>query len=122
MTTIADNIDFFMKRAGYKSQADFSRDSGVPSSTLVRILKSGSNPSIENLIAIATACRVSIDAIVTGKEPETIPLPNLALVYATPVEMQILTDYRETNELGKNLILTACKNAPRQSPVRPHKT
>ncbi|MFZ6871139.1 helix-turn-helix domain-containing protein [Undibacterium sp. Di27W] len=118
MTTIADRIDIAMRIEGFKSQAELSRASGVPSSSLVRILKSESLPSIENLVAIAAACGRSIDWIVTGNEKTNFNSPEVSLSYVTTEELKLLTQFREATDMGKNLIRTAGDTAPKVSAFR----
>ena len=119
MTTIANRIDLAMSLAGIKSQADLSRLSGVPNSSIIRILKSNSQPSIDNLSSIAKACNVSIDWIVTGNENPTNSPMEINLVYVTAEELKLLTQFRESTEMGKSLIKTTCSSVPKQSPLRP---
>ena len=117
MTTIADRIDTAMKLAGFKSQAELARASGVPESTIARILKGGTLPSVENIAAIAAACKRSIDWIVNGVDNPEITAPEVSLVYATLEELKLLTQFREANELGKFAIKSAANHAPKKSPI-----
>ncbi len=116
---LADRIDVAMKMAGYKNQADLSRASGVPETTITRILKGGSQPSIDNLAAIARACRVSMDWLMNGVDTPRTDIPEVSLVYVTLEELQILTQFREANKMGKDLIKSAGCAAPKESPITP---
>lgn len=118
MITIADRIDTAMRLAGIKTQADLSRISSVPSSSVVRILKGESQPSVENLAAIASACNVSIDWIVTGNDNQKTGAPEVSLVYVTPEELKLLTQFRESTHMGKSLIKTAAAATTKESPIR----
>src|SRR5450830_275729 len=120
MTTIADRIDIAMKFAGIRSQSELGRLSGVPNSSIVRILKSESQPSIENLSAIANACKVSIDWIVTGENLKPNNSSDISLVYVTAEELRLLTQFREANDMGKSLIKTTCSTVPKQLTARPN--
>lgn len=113
---IAHRIDIAMRIAGLKNQADLCRASGVAQSTLARVLKGG-QPTIENLDAIAKACNVSIDWIVNGTDSPNTTAPEISLVYVTLDELRLITQFREANEMGKNLIKTAGTSAPKQSPI-----
>jgi transcriptional regulator with XRE-family HTH domain len=115
---IADRIDTAMKMAGQKTQAELSRSSGVAESTIARILKGGVQPSIDNLAAIAKSCRVSIDWIVNGIDISHTDIPEVSLVYVTLEELKLITQFRESNAMGKSLIKTASNNAPKKSPIR----
>lgn len=110
MKTIADHIDYFIKRAGYKSQADFCRKNNFPSSTLARILKNAAKPSLDNLIIIAKGCKITIDELVNGK-PSPGALPQAALILATGDEIALLSHYRETDDMGRALIRAAAEAA-----------
>lgn len=106
MDTIAARIDFAMQQAGIKSQADLARLSGVPNSTVVRILKENSLPNVPNLAAISRACGVSMDWLATGESADTHP-PVVSLTYVTSREMDILTTFRKcTPETQQKIILT----------------
>lgn len=106
MNTIADRIDFAMRHAGIKSQADLARLSGVPNSTIVRILKDNSDPNVANLAAISRACGISMDWLATGREQEPAS-PTVTLTYVTHDELQLLTAYREATSDTQQRILAA---------------
>ncbi|MFZ6801951.1 helix-turn-helix domain-containing protein [Undibacterium sp. Di24W] len=116
--TIAKRINIAMKLAGINTQADLARASGVPTSTLARILANESQPNPANLAAIANACGRSIDWIVNGTNIEDNSKPEVSLVYVTLEEMKVLTEYRESTDMGKSFIKIAAKNAEKQSLVR----
>lgn len=112
---IADRIDIAMKLAGYSTQADLSRASGVPVSTLARILSGDSQPNANNLAVIAKTCKRSIDWIVNGTDNAQNLSTEVSLVYVTPEELKLLTQYREASEMGKGFIKIAGNTAEKQS-------
>jgi transcriptional regulator with XRE-family HTH domain len=111
---IADRIDLAMQLAGYQTQAEFSRASGVASSTLARILSNESQPNPANLAAIAKACNRSIDWLVTGENPPTNNSQNIELTYCAAEELSLLTQYRLATDMGKHFIKIAAKNAEKK--------
>lgn len=115
---IFDRIDVAMRIAGFTNQAEFSRVTGIPKSTLSRILQGKSDPSPENLAAIALACKRSIDWIVTGTDSKNSTVLEAALVYVSPEELKMLTQFRESDEAGRQFILMACANADKKSSIR----
>ena len=116
---IADRIDIAMRLAGVRSQADLARASGVSESTIGRTLKGGVVPSVENLAAIAGACKVSMDWIVNGIDKPTTDTIEIPLVYVTQEELKLLTQFREATEMGKSLIKVAGDTAQKKSPLAP---
>lgn len=68
---IASRLDEAMAAAGFKTQMDLSRASGVPQPTINRILKlpSKKGPETETLIKLAAACNVSLDWLREGRTP-----------------------------------------------------
>lgn len=116
---IADRIDTAMKMANIKSQAELARKSGVPESTVTRILKGPTQPSVDNLALIAAACNVSMDWIVTGTDKPTADTTEIPLVYVTQEELKLLTQFREATEMGKMLIKTAGETSQKKSNIIP---
>lgn len=111
---IADRIDLAMQLAGYQTQAEFSRASGVASSTLARILSNESQPNPANLAAIAKACNRSIDWLVTGENSSADSPNNIELTYCLTEELSLLTQYRLATDMGKQFIQIAAKNAEKK--------
>jgi transcriptional regulator with XRE-family HTH domain len=72
---IATRLDEAMTEAGFKSQMDLSRASGVPQPTINRILKGSSKrgPESDTVIKLATACNVNFDWLNQNKGPKTGP-------------------------------------------------
>lgn len=112
---IAYRIDLAMKVAGIKTQAQLARESGVPESTLTRILKNVGQPSIENLAAIAAALDRSIDWIVNGTDTKTTPLPELIDIHVTHEELLIIQQHRAATQMGKNIIRAAALSAEKKT-------
>lgn len=104
---IASRIDLAMSITGMKTQSELSRVSGVPESTLTRILKNAGQPNIENLIAISAALNRSLDWIVSGTDSPQCTLPELINVYVTHEELRLIQQLRESTPIGKSSILTA---------------
>lgn len=78
----------------------------------------------QNVKGVAEALGITISELLGEAPPKkasaqevlaTESVAGAQLVYATPVEISILTSYRESNEMGKNVILAACRGAPKQS-------
>lgn len=108
---IAARIDLAMKIAGIKTQSQLAQASGVPVSTIARILKNAGQPTIENLAAIAAALNRSLDWIVNGTDSKKTPLPELINCYITHEELIIIQSHREATPLGKSLIQVAAETA-----------
>lgn len=117
-------LDQAMREAGFKSQSALSRASGVPQPTINRILKGTAiEPESATLRKLASACRVSFSWL-SGADNEKGSTQNhsvaedrhvygarqnIHLTYATDDELEILTRYRESTEMGKKLIQTAAE-------------
>lgn len=112
---IADRIDVAMRIAGYNNQAEFARITGIPTSTLSRVLSGKSLPNPDNLAAIALACKRSIDWIVTGTDNPQSTVLEVALVYLSPDELKMVTQFREATESGRQFIQMACTSADKRS-------
>lgn len=112
---IAARIDLAMKIAGIKTQSQLAQASGVPVSTIARILKNAGQPTIENLAAIAVSLNRSLDWIVNGTDSKTAPLPELINCYITHEELIIIQSHREATKLGKSLIRTAAETAEKET-------
>lgn len=65
---IANRLDEAMKAAGFDSQSALSRASGVPQPTINRILNrvGARGPDTKTLLALATACNVKFDWLISG--------------------------------------------------------
>ena len=113
---IGSRIDKAMRIANIKNQAELSRLSGVPESTIARILKIGGNPSIDTLAALAKTLKVSIDWMATGGTTSKDDIPD-KLVYLSNEELRLITQFREATQLGKSLIITSGDAAPKRPPA-----
>lgn len=111
---IASRIDKIMTVRGLKSQAELARISGVPESTIARILKGTHSPSVENLAAIANSLHVSIDSIVNGTDNKNMDASGYFLVHVNLEELRLLTQFREANAVGRVAMKTAGKIAPKE--------
>lgn len=71
-----------------------------------------------NAIKVAEILHISVDELYgrnkdgVGQAPVTTQA--LTLTYVDPEEMQLLTWYREANDMGKELIKAACEHAPKK--------
>lgn len=114
---IAYRIDLAMKVAGIKTQAHLARLSGVPESTIARILKNAGQPTVENLAALAAALNRSLDWIVNGTDSKTTPLPELINTYLTHEELLIIQRHREASPMGRSIIRAAALSAEKQQAI-----
>jgi transcriptional regulator with XRE-family HTH domain len=112
---IADRIDLAMKLAAIESQAELSRLSGVPTSTIARILSNDSKPNITNLLALARACNQSLEWIITGETSTRSSPSNIELIYCTHEEIALLTLFRQSTEFGQQFVKSAAKTAEKKS-------
>lgn len=110
---IASRIDRAMRAAGIKHQADLARRTGLPESTVARILKIGGNPSVDTVAALAKTLKVSMDWIVNGNESNKDDVPDL-LVYTSVAELRVITLLREATPEGRQLILNAAEAASKR--------
>lgn len=111
---IAARIDLAMKIAGMKTQSQLAHASGVPLSTIARVLKNAGQPSIENLAAIAAALNRSLDWIVNGTDSPKQDLPELVLTYLSHKELKLIQQLREATEMGETLIYIAGDTAEKK--------
>ncbi|MDO5648712.1 S24 family peptidase [Paracoccus sp. (in: a-proteobacteria)] len=65
--TVADRIRTLMNQSSCDSERDFAQTIGVPYSTLKGVLD-GSRPSVDKVVRIADAMRISIEWLATGRE------------------------------------------------------
>lgn len=111
---IAARIDLAMKIAGMKTQSQLAQASGVPLSTIARVLKNAGQPTIENLAAIASALDRSLDWIVNGTDSPKQDLPELVLTYLSHKELKLIQQLREATEMGETLIFIAGDTAEKK--------
>lgn len=73
MSSIAERLDALMRSRGIKSQNQLARVSGVPQSTINRILKKGDaySPEWATLKKLATALNVSVEWLTEGVDSLT---------------------------------------------------
>lgn len=113
---IASRIDRAMRAAGIKHQADLARRTGLPESTIARVLKIGGNPSVDTVAALAKTLKVSMDWIVNGNESNKDDVPDL-LVYTSVLELRVITLLREATPEGRQLIINAAEAASKRPPA-----
>jgi transcriptional regulator with XRE-family HTH domain len=117
---LSARLDKAMKAAGYKSQTALAEKAGVSQSAVNRILKRAGKqgPDTATIAKLAIACGVTPEYLISGivSQLEKSAMPALALVYLTPEELQLITQYREATIAGKHLIEVTAQNAPKESP------
>ena len=92
---IGKRLDEVMLEAGYKSQAELARASGVPQPTISRILKGSGKkgPETETIRKLAESCRVNYDWLTTGNGEKYISVSRQTLQVACD-----LSEYRPENQ------------------------
>ncbi|MFZ6734723.1 helix-turn-helix domain-containing protein [Undibacterium sp. Ji42W] len=108
---IAHRLDLAMKAAGFRDQAHLARESGVPQSTVNRIL-SGRNKKLDiaHGQALAKACGVSMYWLACGdQDPNGEERIRAKLINGT--EDQLVETYRKCSAEGKESILIAAEAA-----------
>ncbi len=76
--------------------ADLSRKTGISQSTITNWVKRDSSPNADMIQAIATAFNVSIEFLITGKEPNT---------DLTSAEQELLTAFRGLDDISQTKII-----------------
>ena len=126
---IGARLDKAMKLAGYTTQAELAKASGVPQPTVNRILKGGGKrgPETATLKRLASACGVTFSWMNGDEDPEKIErteikvaeqhaeykVPPVQLIYATQDEMDMLTAYRLAPEMEQRLIYITATKLPK---------
>lgn len=119
-------LDEAMQHAGFKSQNALAKASGVSQTTINRLLKTtGSNgPDRTTIQKLASTCGVSVEWLADGivKNNSTTPktIDEYYVVHISPVELRIISKYRETTLAGKSLLeMTADQLPIKSSTYRP---
>lgn len=116
---LSARLDYAMRMAGYGSQTALARASGVSQSAVNRILKGlgKQGPDTATIIKLARACGVNSEWLTSGigQMLEVAPALSLSLIHVDPVELRILTKFREANIAGKRLIIDIAESAPTAS-------
>lgn len=77
--------------------------------------------SRKNAIITAEKLQISVDELLSankaGSTKTTATASALTLTYVDPQEMQLLTWYREANDIGKEIIKASCEHAPKKKLV-----
>ncbi|MFZ6727374.1 helix-turn-helix domain-containing protein [Undibacterium sp. MH2W] len=111
---ISTRLDMAMHAAGFRDQSEMARAAGISQSTTNRILSGrAKHPDVLSLYSLARACKVSVEWLVSGEEPEKI---SVALAYITSTEAKLLSMYRQCDSDGKLSIFTAAEVAMQTSP------
>jgi transcriptional regulator with XRE-family HTH domain len=116
---LSARLDLAMRQAGYPSQSALARAAGVSQSSVNRILKKpgSQGPDSVTITRLARACGVTPEYLLSGIESqmETSAMQTtLALVYLDPIELHIITRYREASLAGKRLIEDTAEHAPKE--------
>ncbi|WP_278540390.1 helix-turn-helix domain-containing protein [Oxalobacter formigenes] len=93
---IGNRLDEAMLEAGYKSQAELARASGVPQPTISRILKGTGKkgPETETIKKLAGSCGVNSEWLITGNGEKYISLSKQSTLHAA----EELSEYRISNQ------------------------
>lgn len=87
------------KAAASLTNEELAQKSGVPFSTLNKILSGGTTePKLPAIMAIASALNVSTDYLIYGEQ-------RTADLSLSPDELRLLSAYRALNQQGKEYIL-----------------
>jgi transcriptional regulator with XRE-family HTH domain len=114
--TISNRIDTAMTLAGIKTQAELARLSGIPKSTIARILSTDTSTNPHALAAIARACKCSLEWLITGEA--SVQTTGIELTYCTHEELTLLTQFRQSTDMGKDFIKSAGKHAEKKSNIK----
>jgi transcriptional regulator with XRE-family HTH domain len=120
--TVGDRLDTAMRTAGYRSQKDLERTSGVPQATISRILKNVGRlgPETETIRKLARACGVPFEWLNEGGVGE-MPVPVrplsireiewLALLddLGTDDVEEFMTMIRQRQSRNRRLLAELCK-------------
>lgn len=136
--TLAQTLDRLMEsipvRGKKMSANELSRRSGVPQSTITRILNSEvRDPRTQQLEKIAKVFGIGIGELRGERETPTIgivpttegPAPSkdgeeqqkFYQTYVTQLEMDMLTAYRSANDMGRRAIYAALTALARENPA-----
>lgn len=100
--SLKDNLKKLREQAGYKQAKDFARAAGIPYSSYI-VYEKGSWPNEENIVKIATALNLTIDALI-GFEPNRPDELQIALQELQRCGFKIVkVPLPETQEYGYNL-------------------
>jgi transcriptional regulator with XRE-family HTH domain len=133
--TIGDRLNDAIGRAGFRSQNDLARASGVPQPTISRILKGvgTKGPETETLRKLAAACGVTFDWLNEGIEPTGLPRGQISSTHDPKVQLvdpnvdlgptadeiiDLITAFRRSPKKHRASILNSAKNASALSPTR----
>lgn len=107
---IGGRLDKAMREAGFESQSALARASDVPQPTINRILKGSSKgPEAATVRKLAMALNVPFDWLNEGigdreRQPRTTSDEPLELAYTSARERRLLTNYRLSDERGREEI------------------
>ena len=102
-TGISDRIFAVLKEKGI-SQKEFSRQSGIPESTISDWKKKGNTPKAESILAICRTLDISVyDLLSDGTQPVPEKEPDYFL---SDSEKDLIERYRGLDEKQKKTVLT----------------
>lgn len=89
---------------------------GVSNGAVTHWVKTG-QIGRDSALAVAMALQVSVDQLYGQEAAETKPEEENSLQWLTPREQRLLTNYRQSNEMGKQMIDLTANGAPKDEAV-----
>ncbi|PUA40759.1 XRE family transcriptional regulator [Paenibacillus elgii] len=103
MSTVSERLRYARERINFK-QKDVSERTGINNKTLSRYENGGSEPDINTLRVLADLYEVSLDWILTGKEPVTTNSSNEVDLESILAQKKVMFRGVELTETEKNLL------------------
>ncbi|MCP1307780.1 helix-turn-helix domain-containing protein [Paenibacillus tyrfis] len=103
MSTVSERLRYARERINFK-QKDVSERTGINNKTLSRYENGGSEPDINTLRILADLYEVSLDWILTGKEPVTTNSSNEVDLESILAQKKVMFRGVELTETEKNLL------------------
>lgn len=101
-----------------RNQSWLAEQVGVSNNAVSKWLRTG-KISRDSAVKVAQALQTSVDAIFRAQDSAADGPPGgLMLTYVAPFEMELVTAYREADEVGQRLIEVAVRAAPRKARPR----
>ncbi|SCW43794.1 Transcriptional regulator, contains XRE-family HTH domain [Paenibacillus tianmuensis] len=103
MFTVSERLRYARERINFK-QKDVSERTGINNKTLSRYENGGSEPDINTLRILADLYEVSLDWILTGKDPVTTNTSNEVDLESILAQKKVMFRGVELTETEKNLL------------------
>ncbi|WP_025849344.1 helix-turn-helix domain-containing protein [Paenibacillus ehimensis] len=103
MSTVSERLRYARERINFK-QKDVSERTGINNKTLSRYENGGSEPDINTLRILADLYEVSLDWILTGKEPVTTNSSNEVDLESILAQKKVMFRGVELTDTEKNLL------------------